>query len=143
MTAQKKAGKNAKSEEETRTLSHFSKSEIRYWSECVFRKGYTRDGHRRYTKEWYARMQHAGQRDFFPLQTSNKAAASTKARDIYIFLAANGWEATLARHKKTKTVISSQNSEKQCTVGEHLLAVCRQALRLTLTCLLAMLLHGR
>ncbi len=88
-------------------------------------------------------MQHAGQRDFFPLQTSNKAAASTKARDIYIFLAANGWEATSARHKKTKTVISSQNSEKQCTVGEHLLAVCRQALRLTLTCLLAMLLHGR
>jgi hypothetical protein len=75
MTAQKKAGKNAKSGEETKTLSHFSKSDIRYWSECVFRKGYTRDGHRRYTKEWYAsRMQHAGRRDFFPLQTSNNSS---------------------------------------------------------------------
>jgi hypothetical protein len=62
---------------------------------------------------------------FFRCRRPTIAAASTKARDIYIFLAANGWEATLARHKKTKTVISSQNSEKQCTVGEHLLAVCR------------------
>jgi hypothetical protein len=38
-----------------------------------------------------------GGRRGFPLQTSNKAAASAKARDIYICLAANGWEAPLAR----------------------------------------------
>src|SRR6266481_7295664 len=33
VTAQKKAGKNAKSGEETKTLSQFSKSDIRYWSD--------------------------------------------------------------------------------------------------------------
>jgi hypothetical protein len=33
VTAQKKAGKNAKSGEETKTLSHFSKSDIRYSSD--------------------------------------------------------------------------------------------------------------
>jgi hypothetical protein len=39
-------------------------------------------------------MQHEGRRERFPLYTPNKAAAAAKARDIYLFLAANGWEAT-------------------------------------------------
>jgi hypothetical protein len=35
---------------------------------------------------------HYGRRERFPLYTPNKAAAAAKARDIYLFLAANGWE---------------------------------------------------
>ena len=45
---------NRKSGEETRFLLHFSKTDFRYWSENVFRKGYTKNGRRLYTKEWYA-----------------------------------------------------------------------------------------
>ncbi len=81
-------------------LSHFSKTDVRFWQESIFRKGYTREGQRKYTTEWYARMQHDGRRDFFPLQTPNKAAAAARARDIYLSLLINGWEPTLAKYKK-------------------------------------------
>lgn len=90
---------NKKSGEETRFLSHFSKTDFRYWNESVFRKGYTKSGQRLYTKEWYARMQHDGRRDFFPLQTPNKAAAASRARDIYLYLVSHGWGPTLAKYK--------------------------------------------
>jgi hypothetical protein len=36
------------------------------------------------TKEWYARVQFQGKRQFFPLGTPSKAAAA-KGRDIYFF----------------------------------------------------------
>jgi hypothetical protein len=52
ITAQKKAGKNAKSGEEMRMLSHFSKSDnFVTGGECVFRKGYTREL-RKIAKKW-------------------------------------------------------------------------------------------
>jgi hypothetical protein len=68
---------NKKSGEETKFLSHFSKTDFRYWNEAVFRKGYTKAGRQLFTKEWYARIQHDGRRDFFPLQTANRAAAAS------------------------------------------------------------------
>lgn len=48
---------------------------------------------------WNAWVQYEGRRERFPLYTPNKAAAAAKARDIYLFLAANGWEAILARYQ--------------------------------------------
>ena len=97
VTAQKKAGKNAKSGEETKTLSHFSKSDIRYWSDVSSAKVIRGTGIADIPGSGVQGCSYGGRRGFFPLQTSNIAAASAKARDIYIFLAANGWEATLAR----------------------------------------------
>jgi hypothetical protein len=87
----RKAGMNKKSGEETRFLGHFSKTDFRYWNETVFRKGYTKGGRQHFTKEWYARMQHDGRRDFFPLQTPNRAAAASRARDIYLHLISHGY----------------------------------------------------
>ena len=108
-------------------LSHFSKSDVRFWQETVFRKGYTRDGQRKYTTEWYARMQHDGRRDFFPLQTPNKAAAAARARDIYLSLLVNGWESTLAKYKKSKVVGAGRNNEQECNVGQFLDAIFQTA----------------
>jgi integrase len=68
-------------------------------------------------------MQHDSRRDFFPLQTPNKAAAAARARDIYLSLLANGWEPTLAKYKKGKALVSTRNGERQCTIGEFLDAV--------------------
>jgi integrase len=68
-------------------------------------------------------MQHDNRRDFFPLQTPNKAAAAARARDIYLSLLANGWEPTLAKYKKSKALVSPRNGERQCTIGEFLDAV--------------------
>jgi integrase len=108
-----------------KNLSHFSKTDIRFWQNAVFRKAYTVDGRRRLTKEWYARMQFCGKREFFSLGTPNKAAAAAKARDIYLALVASGWDATLARFKKPSAAKPALNAGQPCTVGEFLEAIAR------------------
>jgi hypothetical protein len=69
-----------------KNLSHFPKTDIRFWQTPVFRQPYVIDRQRRLTKEWYARVQFQGKHRFFPLGTPNKAAYAAKARDIYFFL---------------------------------------------------------
>jgi hypothetical protein len=110
-----------------KNLSHFSKTDIRFWQGAVFRRPYTVDGERYLTKEWYARIQFRGKRQFFSLSTPNKAAAAAKARDIYLSLVASGWEATLARFKAAKTVALVEQGRQPCTVGEFLDEVRRTA----------------
>jgi integrase len=110
-----------------KNLSHFSKTDIRFWQGAVFRQPYTVDGQRCLTKEWYARIQFRGKRQFFSLGTPNKAAAAAKARDIYLALVASGWEGTLARYKAAKTVVPVEQGRQPCTVGEFLDEVRRTA----------------
>jgi hypothetical protein len=105
-------------------LSHFPKTDIRFWQTAVFRQGYTIDGQRRLTKHWYARVQFQGKRTFFSLGTPNKAAAAAKARDIFLFLALNGWTLTLAKYKhKPKSQAASATTIPEITVGSFLDAV--------------------
>jgi integrase len=123
MTTQKSTSQNAKSGRGSRQLGHFSKTDLRFWQDRLFRETYRNDGRLHKTSHWSARIQHEGRRERFPLCTANKAAAAAKARDIYLFLAANGWEPTLARYRKAKVVAAPGNSEEQCTVGELLEAI--------------------
>jgi hypothetical protein len=51
---------NEKSGEDPENLRHFSKTDLRYWQQVILRKGYSVDGERRQTHEFYARMQHPG-----------------------------------------------------------------------------------
>ena len=103
-------------------LSHFPKTDIRFWQSAVFRQAYTINGQRRLTKEWYARVQFQGKRRFFPLGTPNKAAAAAKARDIFLFLTVNGWSVTLARYGRKSQATSATNTSA-ITVGTFLDAV--------------------
>jgi hypothetical protein len=75
----------------------------------------------RLTKEWYARVQFQGKRQFFPLGTPNKAAAAAKARDIYLLLTVNGWALTLAKHKPKSR--STPATGATITLGSFLDAV--------------------
>jgi hypothetical protein len=65
-----------------RNLSHFPKTDIRFWQRAVFRQPYIVDGQRRLTKEWYARVQFQGKRAFFQLGTPNRAAGAER-RETY------------------------------------------------------------
>jgi hypothetical protein len=49
--------------------------------------------------DYQVRIQHAGRSAYFNLKSANATDAATKARDIYVFLIANGWEGTLAKYK--------------------------------------------
>jgi hypothetical protein len=125
MKGHNSSGMNRKSVQAEQLLGHFSKSDIRCWQRAVFRQSYTRNGKSFLTKAWAMKVAHEGRRETFPLGTFNKAVAAATARDIYLFLAANGWEAALARYKKTKRIAGERNTERAITVGEFLDAVFR------------------
>jgi len=50
----------------------------------------------------------------FSLGTANRAAAAARARDIYLHLAANGWETTLTKFKPK----IAQAAVRMVTVGD-------------------------
>jgi hypothetical protein len=53
----------------------------------------------------------------FPLLHPEQSG-SRQGPHIYLFLAAKGWEATLARYRKPKAVSPPENNQEQCTVGD-------------------------
>jgi len=71
------------------------------------------------------KIAHDGRRETFPLGTPNKASAAARARDIYLSLVANGWDATLAKFKKLSAAARALNVEQPCTIGEFLEAIAR------------------
>jgi integrase len=79
----------------------YPKTHVRYWQKTIFRRTYRKGGQNLFVGHYSARVQHGGRRAFFALegQGLNKAAAAGRAREIYLFLLANGWEVTLAKYK--------------------------------------------
>ena len=70
--------------------------------------------------DYSVRIVHQTKRVRFPLQTSNKEAAASKAAKIFTFLVENGWEETLAQFKpgaasKKSTEVEPQ---KKDTIGD-------------------------
>jgi len=71
------------------------------------------------------KIAHKGRRETFPLDTPNKAVGAARARDIYLSLLANGWDATLAKFKHPNQAARPLNAGQPCTVGEFLEEICR------------------
>ncbi len=68
---------------------------------------------------WQVRLFHSGKEGWFNLDTANQAAAAVKARDVFVFLKANGWDSTLAKFKPDSDAAPRLN----LTIGEYLGAV--------------------
>ncbi len=118
---------NEKSGRVSEKLGHFSKTDIRFWQGRIFRESYRKNGRLCQTTNWSARIQHEGRRERFPLYTPNKAAAASRARDIYLFLVANGWDAAFERYRKHKGSAQEQSGHRRITVGEFLNEASRTA----------------
>jgi integrase len=65
-----------------------SKAHLAYWEHAIFQ--------RRAGGNWWMLLQHAGERRKLSLGTPIKAAASAKARDLYLSIIHVGWEPALA-----------------------------------------------
>ncbi|MHB8522313.1 MAG: tyrosine-type recombinase/integrase [Limisphaerales bacterium] len=65
------------------------------------------------------RLKRDGQEAWFNLGTPNQAAAARRAKEIFTFLQANGWEAARVKFKSGADAVSRVN----LTVGEYLRAV--------------------
>jgi integrase len=94
--------------------SSFAKTDLRYWRDRVFKPTYTRGGDRHESPNWAVYIQHCGRRHKWSLGTPNREAAGAKARDIFLSLQAQGWDATIQRYRP-KLV-----KKRDVTVGEFI-----------------------
>ena len=101
-------------------IRRLSKTHQDYWFSRLRKRGYT-DRNGRYVEvpEWQVRLKRDGREAWFNLGTPNQAAAAKKAKEIFTFLDANGWEATLAKFKRDSDAAPRLN----LTVGDYLRAV--------------------
>ena len=98
------------------SLIGFAKTDVRYWQRAIFRRTYRQAGRKCQVQHYSARVQHNGHREFFALEQQglNRASAAEAAREIYLFLLAHGWEATLAKFKPSP----SNMAKPVYTVGD-------------------------
>ena len=109
-----------KKDQEPRKIKRtVSKTHADYWKARLFRREYDYDGRQKEVNDLYVRIQHGGRREFFGLNTTNQDAAAIKARDIYTFLKANGWDATMAKFKPD----ADGQARLDVTVGDFLTEV--------------------
>jgi integrase len=93
------------------------RSHLDYWKTRVFKPYLTRDGGVRVdSPNWAVEIQAHGVRKRLSLETSNKLEAAAKARDIYLSIHANGWEATLGKYRPERFEPKLTNA----TLGEFL-----------------------
>jgi integrase len=114
MSEQKSILENQKSVQEV--SKQRPKTDVRYWNSKLFKPWYTRDGQRFELDTYAIKIQTRGRRETFNLGTPNKAAAAARAREIYLFLAANGWDATKEKFKPKSEVALKTHA----TVGQFL-----------------------
>lgn len=90
-------------------MSKFARSDERYWLDRVeFWQRRSKGGSIVQDKTYSVRLYHKPRREIFQLYTANKKIAAKKARDIYLHLKANGWDATLDKFKtKEAEVVTS------------------------------------
>lgn len=126
MTPSKSTQKNAQGSPENAQVAHrfrpseatapasaYAKTDVRYWRQALTRTAW--EGGE--AKTFSIQVQHLGRRVRFPLRQSGEFAAAERAKEIYLYLLANGWEATLAKFKP-----EAVKKKKAPTVGEFLAA---------------------
>lgn len=111
MAAHERTGVNAKSvrkmSEATPRKAAIGKGDARYWMQPG-----KLIADARCRGALACKVQVAGRRESFPLRTTNKSAAATKAARIYGDVVALGWEEALAKHKP-----DYRKPEKAATIG--------------------------
>ena len=92
------------------------KTSAKYWEKKVFKPTYVENGQRREAKHYAARIGYQKDRHTFPIGTGNRDAAGKEAAKIYLYLLANGWEATREKYAPSYVPVS----DTLVTVGEYI-----------------------
>lgn len=89
-----------------------------YWKQRLQKRTYAgSDGKPIAIPDWHVRLSVGGKQTWFNTKKSNKEAAATVAKNIYVFLCTDGAKATLAKYRDGN---KAQAGGKVCTVGEFL-----------------------
>jgi hypothetical protein len=77
-----------------------SKTDLRFWKKKVFKPQYCRaDGSRARSSNYAVEIAFRGRRLKWSLETPNQEAAAARAKEIFLFVQANGWESAIARYR--------------------------------------------
>jgi hypothetical protein len=91
--------KNAQAGAQVKQSSH-DKTRLAYWRKRIFKPVYEgKDGRKITSPNYCAEIQHKGKRVRWSLGPALPEAAAIRARDLYLFLVASGWSATLAKYR--------------------------------------------
>ena len=101
-----------------RTSVKFGKDDARYWKSRIKKRSYKSGGKIIEIKEWQVRLHASGSEVWFNLGTQNQSAAAKKARDIYLYLRANGMKEAVAKFKA-----KSAEKVNLLTLGDYIKAV--------------------
>src|SRR5258707_15840105 len=93
----------------------FSKTDLRYWKERIFKPTYTRGGNRYEGPNSAVYIQHRRRRHRWSLGKPNRAATAAIAKDIFLSLQAKGWDATIQRYRPKLA-----EKKRNVTVGEFI-----------------------
>ena len=114
--SQDKSTTKAQALQRRKARSKFSKADLRYWKDAVFKPAYYRDGGRHETDFWAVQISHSNQRVRWSLHTDNREAAAARAREIYQCVIANGWAVARNRFRPKREPAKNEI----WTVGEYL-----------------------
>ena len=107
---------NPKNVNETRMQkTQNGKGDIRYWQARVRKTRSTRGDYSSENAFYSVSFQHGGRRMGLSLGTPNEVVAATKAKEMYFFLIANGWDALLAKYRAKENAPMDSGA---LTVGE-------------------------
>jgi integrase len=93
--------KNAEVMPKSKKEKRLPKTHTDYWKGRVLKKEYLNPvtGETKEVGTYSVTLSHLKRREYFSLNTASQAEAATKAKRIYGYLKANGWEPTLAKYK--------------------------------------------
>src|SRR5688572_22493093 len=107
--------RNTPKPDRNRTVRRVGKSHADYWHAKIKHRSFADTGGNRVEiPNWQVRLQKDRREGWFNLGTANRADAARKAKEIFTFLEANGWDATLQRFKPG----SLAPPEGKLTIGE-------------------------
>jgi integrase len=104
-----------------RSAHGHSKTDLKFWKDRIFKPAYRRsDGTQVEAANFAVEISFRGRRVKWTLATPNREAAAARAKEIYLFVVANGWEAALSRYRPKE---APKLGASEITVGEFLVAV--------------------
>jgi integrase len=109
----------AKADDPMNERSKYPKTDLRYWRETVYKPTYARAGKKIEAPNWAVIIQFRGRRTCLSMETANKEAAAARAKDFYLSLQANGWDAALEKIRPNHAGPAKSN----VTVGDFIVAV--------------------
>ena len=98
-------------------VRRLSKTHADYWHSRVCKRTTKQNGKTVESPNFHIRLYSGDNQSWFNLGTPNQAAAARKAKEIYVHLEANGWDATIIEFKSSKGV------SNKGTIGDFLQAV--------------------